>query len=79
MRGISRRRGQAVSFLPDAAVDAFALYGPFEVIVEQIRTVLGYGLPIEAIVPHPMPTPAPREDGGFDYAQAFAEAVFPAL
>ena len=71
--------GQVVSFLPAAAVDAFALHGPFEAIVEQLRTVLGYGLPIEAIVPHPMPTPAPREDGGFDYAQAFAEAVFPAL
>ncbi len=71
--------GEVVSFLPASAVDAFALHGPFEAIVEQLRTVLGYGLPIEAIVPHPMPTPAPAEDGGFDYARAFAEAVFPAF
>lgn len=71
--------GEVVSFLPDAAVDAFALHGPFPAIVEQIRTILDYGLPIEAIVPHPMPTPPPREEGGFDYARAFAEAVFPAL
>ena len=71
--------GEVVSFLPTSAVDAFALHGPFEAIVEQLRTVLGYGLPIEAIVPHPMPTPAPLEDGGFDYARAFAEAVFPAF
>lgn len=71
--------GEVVSFLPDAAVDAFALHGPFPAIVGQIRTILGYGLPIEAIVPHPMPTPPPREEGGFDYARAFAEAVFPAF
>ena len=71
--------GEVVSFLPASAVDAFALHGPFEAIVEQLRTVLGYGLPIEAIVPHPMPTPAPRAGGGFDYARAFAEAVFPAF
>ena len=71
--------GEVVSFLPASAVDAFALHGPFEAIVEQLRTVLGYGLPIEAVVPHPMPTPAPLEDVGFDYARAFAEAVFPAF
>ena len=71
--------GEVVSFLPDAAVDAFSLHGPLPVIVEQIQTVLAYGLPIEVIVPHPMPTPPPRGEGGFDYARAFAEAVFPSL
>ena len=71
--------GEVVSFLPDAAVEAFALRGRFEAIVEQIRTILGYGLPIEVMVPHPMPTPPPREEGGLDYAHAFAQAVFPTL
>ena len=71
--------GEVVSFLPETAVDAFALYGPFPAIVEQIRTILGYGLAIEIVVPHPVPTPAPLEEGGFDYARAFAEAVFPAF
>ncbi len=71
--------GDVVSFLPDAAVDAFALHGPFEAIIEQLGTILRYGLPIETIIPHPVPTPAPRDQGGFDYARAFAEAVFPAF
>ena len=68
-----------MSFLPDDAVDAFALHGSFAAVTEQIRTILGYGLPIEVIVPHPMPTPRPLSDGGFNYAQRFAEEVFPAF
>ena len=56
--------GEVVSFLPEEAVDAFALHGPFPAIVEQIRTILGYGLPIEAIVvPHP-DADAGAEGGG---------------
>ncbi len=53
-----------VFFLPDAAVDAFVLHGSFEAITDQIKTILGYGLPIEIIVPHPMPTPFPISEGG---------------
>lgn len=71
--------GDVVSFLPDAAADAFALHGSFEAITDQIKTILGYGLPIEVIVPHPMPTPLPVSAGGFDYARRFAEEVFPAF
>ena len=71
--------GEVVSFLPDNAVDAFALHGSFAAVTEQIRTILGYRLPIEVIVPHPMPTPRPLSDGGFNYAQRFAEEVFPAF
>lgn len=71
--------GDVVSFLPDDAVDAFALHGSFEEIKAQLLTILGYGLPIEIVVPHPMPTPLPRSDGGYDYARHFAEAVFPGL
>ena len=71
--------GDVVSFLPDAAVDAFVLHGSFEAITDQIKTILGYGLPIEIIVPHPMPTPFPISEGGYDYARRFAEEVFPAF
>lgn len=68
--------GELVGFLPDAAVDAFALHGPFAAIREQLQAILGGGLPIELVVPHPVPTPAP---GGFDYARAFAEQVIAKL
>lgn len=71
--------GDVVSFLPDDAVDAFALHGSFEAIADQLRTIVGYGLPIEVVVPHPMPTPLPLSAGGYDYAQHFAQAVFPAF
>ena len=71
--------GDVVSFLPDEAVDAFTLHGSFEEITEQIKTILGYGLPIEIVIPHPMPTPPPISEGGYDYARRFAEAVFPAF
>lgn len=68
--------GDLVAFLPDAAVDSFALHGPFAAIREQLQEILGSGLPIEVVVPHPVPTPAP---GGFDYARAFAEQVIAKL
>ncbi|MDE0225133.1 MAG: LLM class flavin-dependent oxidoreductase [Gammaproteobacteria bacterium] len=71
--------GDVVSFLPDEAVDAFTLHGSFEEITEQIKTILGYGLPIEIVIPHPMPTPLPISEGGYDYARRFAEEVFPAF
>lgn len=71
--------GDLVSFLPDDAVDAFALHGSFEAITDQLRTILGFGLPIEVVVPHPMPTPLPLSAGGYDYARHFSEAVFPAF
>lgn len=64
--------GEVVAFLPDAAANAFALRGPFEAIREQLRAILDLGLPIEIVVPHPVPTPAPGE---LDYARRFAERV----
>ena len=71
--------GDVVSFLPDEAVEAFSLRGSFGEITAQIQTIRDYGLPIEIIVPHPMPTPLPVSEGGFDYARRFAERVFPAF
>ena len=64
--------GDVVAFLPDAAANAFALRGPFEAIREQLCATLDLGLPIEIVVPHPVPTPAPGE---LDYARRFAERV----
>ena len=64
--------GRVVAFLPDAAADAFALTGCFGAIREQLQAVLAYGHPIEIVVPHPVPTPAPGE---YDYARHFAEQV----
>lgn len=68
--------GDLVAFLPEAAVEGFALHGPFPAIREQLQEILGSGLPIDVVVPHPVPTPAP---GGFDYARAFAEHVIAKL
>ena len=64
--------GRVVAFLPDAAANAFALTGSFGAIREQLQAVLAYGHPIEIVVPHPVPTPAPGE---YDYARHFAEQV----
>lgn len=68
--------GRVVAFLPDAAADAFALKGPFEAIREQLQAILALGHPIEIVVPHPVPTPAPGE---YDYARHFAERVIERL
>ena len=46
---------QLAAFLPDEAEDAFALHGPFAAIREQLQAILGSGLPIEVVVPHPCP------------------------
>ena len=68
--------GRLVAFLPDAAMRAFALHGPFEEIREQLLAILDLDLPIEIVVPHPVPTPAPSEG---DYARNFAEQVIERL
>ncbi len=70
--------GRAVSFLSDEIADAFAVYGPPEMICEQIFGVLQYGYNIEMIIPHPVPTPPP---GGPrpDYIERFATDVMALL
>ena len=68
--------GRLVDFLPDAAMHAFALHGPFAAIREQLLAILDLDLPIEIVMPHPVPTPAPGEG---DYAREFAEQVIERL
>jgi alkanesulfonate monooxygenase SsuD/methylene tetrahydromethanopterin reductase-like flavin-dependent oxidoreductase (luciferase family) len=70
--------GRMVSFLPDAIIDAFALYGPPDTIVKQLQEMLNLGFPVEMIVPHPVPTPLP---GGPrpDYIERFATEVISRL
>lgn len=73
--------GRVVSFLPEAAIDAFALYGTPAHIVGQIREVLALDLPLDMIVPHPVPTPAvgPERAPGPDYIETFAREVIAPL
>jgi 5,10-methylenetetrahydromethanopterin reductase len=70
--------GRLVSFLSDEIADAFALYGPSDMIARQLREVFNLGFPIEMVIPHPVPTPSP---GGPrpDYMERFATEVIPLL
>ncbi len=70
--------GKVVSFLSDEIADAFALYGPPEMIATQLSEVLQLGFNIDMVIPHPVPTPPP---GGPrpDYIERFATEVIPAL
>ncbi|MFQ5828349.1 MAG: LLM class flavin-dependent oxidoreductase [Candidatus Methylomirabilia bacterium] len=70
--------GRLVSFLPDEAVDAFALYGPPEAITDHIREVLNLGFPLEMIIPHPVP-PSPPGGPRPDYIDTFATKVIKRL
>ena len=64
--------GTLVDFLPRAAADAFALYGDWEQIADQLREVLDLGLPVEYVIPHPVMAP----DRQLDYiADAGRELV----
>ena len=70
--------GRLVSFLSDEIADAFALYGPPEMIAQQLCEVLNLGFPVEMVIPHPVPTPPP---GGPrpDYIERFATEVIPLI
>ena len=50
--------GREVSFLRDEAADAFALNGSISKIIDQLSDILAGGLPIDLVIPHPMPTPS---------------------
>ena len=50
--------GGEVSFLSDEAADAFSLNGSISKIIDQLSDILAGGLPIDLVIPHPMPTPS---------------------
>ena len=52
------KAGHEVSFLSDEAADAFALNGSISKIMDQLSDILAGGLPIDLVIPHPMPTPS---------------------
>ena len=63
--------GKAVDFLPQAAMDAFALYGTFTDISRQLERALDIDVPIDIVLPHPMLAP----DNALDYLAEFARHV----
>ena len=63
--------GAAVNFLPQQAVDAFALYGGFADIAAQLERALDIDVPIDIVLPHPMLAP----DSSLDYLAEFARQV----
>ncbi|MBV1878286.1 MAG: LLM class flavin-dependent oxidoreductase [Pseudomonadales bacterium] len=63
--------GKVVDFLDDAAADAFALYGDWDDIAQQLSQVLDIGLPVSTILPHPI-LPAGSK---IDYLQACAQQL----
>ncbi len=63
--------GTVVDFLPQAAADAFALYGSFADIALQLKRTLDVDVPIDVVLPHPMLAP----DNPLDYLTEFARHV----
>ncbi|HTK98721.1 MAG TPA: LLM class flavin-dependent oxidoreductase [Pseudomonadales bacterium] len=63
--------GAAVDFLPQEAVDAFALYGSFTDISTQLERALEVDVPLDIVLPHPMLAP----DSSLDYLAEFARQV----
>jgi 5,10-methylenetetrahydromethanopterin reductase len=78
--------GRLLDFLDDATASAFALFGSAAQIADQINEALDLGFPVEIVVPHPVPTPAPKTAvarevpaalAGADYLAWFATEVMP--
>jgi len=63
--------GAVVNFLPQQAVDAFALYGGFADIAGQLERALDTDVPVDIVLPHPMLAP----DSSLDYLAEFARQV----
>jgi alkanesulfonate monooxygenase SsuD/methylene tetrahydromethanopterin reductase-like flavin-dependent oxidoreductase (luciferase family) len=62
-----------VGFLSEEAAGSFSLYGsPADIASQLRRAIEGLGR-VDVVVPHPVPTPGP----GHDFAQWFAERVWP--
>ena len=70
--------GKIVEFIGDDAASAFSMHGNAETVAGQYAEVLQLGLRVDAIVAHPVPTPA--EDGPRpDYMERFATEVLPLI
>ncbi len=63
--------GAAVDFMPQAAANAFALYGSFADVARQLKRTLDIDVPIDIVLPHPMLAP----DNRLDYLSEFARHV----
>ena len=65
--------GGLVDFLDDAVADAFALYGDWDAISQQLGSVLALDLPVSVVLPHPV-----LPNGStLDYLQAAAQHLLP--
>jgi len=69
--------GELVRFLPERAVEAFALHGSWDALRAQLQDLLALALPqpIETVVPHPVPAWPPGEGPEQDYMRTFAEEI----
>jgi 5,10-methylenetetrahydromethanopterin reductase len=69
--------GALVEFLPDEAVDAFALCGSTEQIAQQLREIVSLDIPLDLVVPHPVRVSAQGQGGPErpDFAELFAREV----
>jgi 5,10-methylenetetrahydromethanopterin reductase len=65
--------GRLVDFLDDAVADAFALYGNWEQIAEQLQAVLDLGLPVTHVIPHPVLAKGQQ----YDFVAACARQLIP--
>jgi 5,10-methylenetetrahydromethanopterin reductase len=67
------KAGRLVDFLDDAAADAFALYGDWSDIAEQLNAVLALDLPVSIVLPHPVLP----QGSAIDYLQQCAQELIP--
>jgi 5,10-methylenetetrahydromethanopterin reductase len=65
--------GELVSFLPQAAAEAFSVFGTPKDIAGQLREAIGVVGRVDVVVPNPVPKPLPSDD----FACWFAEQVWP--
>jgi 5,10-methylenetetrahydromethanopterin reductase len=65
--------GELVSFLPEAAAEAFSVFGPPKDIAGQLRAAIEVAGRVDVVVPNPVPKPLPSDD----FARWFAEQVWP--
>ena len=72
------RSGDVVDFLPEAAVDAFMVYGSASEIRDQLRAVLDLDLGVSTVVVHRLPGGS-EPAGGAGWTEQFAREVIERL